>query len=251
MFALLQKSKILRFCESMCCRPSFPVDDGIAEVKNATIFELAGLNWVFRIESRPPVINQTGSVDYHKPFNNSDPLNLHSTQHLVTVSCSRAILALVMTPNCPSPPSTALNRQYVVIWAGEHMSIYTCDNLKLINVVDLRSMPECLATDSGIRQSAANGEVKIIGPRFRGEAMFKAFMQEVYPKLPGRNIDVGVSSSRLETQPRLATQRFHVDHHSIVSLRLALQGVTVASGGHSQLQAATHLENMFDHGRDV
>lgn len=128
-------------------------------------------------------------------------------------------------------------------------NLQTCDDLKLVDITDLRAMSECLTTNPSIRQRPSDCKMEVVRPRFRSQTMFQALMQHVDPQLSSWGINI--RRFPLMHLHFLAAERFHIDHEPLRRLRLSHEGVAVASSGHGQARGRTHLPHVLHGDGDV
>lgn len=128
--------------------------------------------------------------------------------------------------------------------------VQTCNNLKLVDITDLWAMFEGLAAYSGVGEGSPHREVEVIRPRFGGQAMPEAVVQDVDPELAGRGVDVG-GYPLMHLHFLGAAEGLHVDDDPLRRLGLPHEGVAMPLGCHRHGSRGAHLPHVADGGRDV
>jgi hypothetical protein len=122
------------------------------------------------------------------------------------------------------------------------VQVRTGDDVEFLDVGYLGAVAEGLAADSGVGEGATDGEVEVVGPRPRGEAVREGGMQHVHPELFASRVDVAALDGDGEAGGRAAgepPERRHIHYDAPGRGCLAADRMTAASGGHRERGGAS------------
>ena len=143
-------------------------------------------------------------------------------------------------PELPQPSQHGVEEVSVlVLGARDHV---TCsrDDVELEDVGYLRAVSERLPADAGVGERAADGEVEVVRPGPRREAVRQRGVQHVHPQLLAAGVDVAPVHRHGEpvVAPCCDGERRHVDDDAAGGRGLAPGGVAAAPGGDRERRGA-------------